>query len=246
MPRKKNLALEIEQPTICSCGPTALAVSLMELAVDDFVFEYNTRFGLEQQRFQKDKLFWNQTKQFPKTNQCNIYDKFIIKKIHSACSMTKHDSPAIDYSYTVPSGIADCLKFANDICVEVYLSGCVFPKIINHLYPDEEKNLKYLKIDVKRTKPPKLRDNQRMVSIVIVTQVQSSIFSLYDTLRQCNRQKLEGPILGLHIVLTRPDTNRYRCMEPGVGKNYANFWQASGGLFGNLWQLGVDIVITKT
>ncbi len=249
MPRKKNLALEIKQPTDYSCAPTCLAVALVELGADNFVFKYDTfQYGPgEKQKFVTGSMFFDQIRpSFRKTNKCSILDNKIITKMHSACAKIEYDSYDIDNSYSMPSGIADCLKNTKDIYVEVYLSGCFLPRLMNYLYPNEEKTLKNLNIKVKKTKPPKLRSDQRMLSFVVNTQFQSSASSLYETLRRCNHQKLESPIHGLHTVLIRPDNNRYSCLEPGVGKNYTNFWDASGGYFGDLWQLGVDMVITKT
>lgn len=247
----------IKQPncTICgaeitSCGATALAAALMELEVDSFAFTYPCKAsqlrrtgGIANRRFCVYVMVKSLDSSRSKSGR-TLYEE-TITRMHCACTGAKFGSHNLKH-YFLPSRMVKFLQNARDISVEIYLNGCFFPKIMSYIYPQEEKELKELGVSVIRAAPPKLRDNQRMISCVTsqcLSSFMHSISSVYGALRTCDYKKLKTPII-LHMLLVRPHSI-CTYMDPVNGKNYKNWSQLSGKCIGKYCRLGVDIVITK-
>ncbi|AUT71239.1 hypothetical protein [Paraburkholderia hospita] len=94
-------------------------------------------------------------------------------------------------TYSMPDGIAlAAIKLGLD--VEVYMSGCMVPQLLEWKYPNVRAALGNLNVDVE-SGTPILKDHQRMLVAVGIG------------------------LVGLHWILYRPDTTY---MDPAYDKNY--------------------------
>ncbi|MCP3966217.1 MAG: hypothetical protein GY750_09730 [Lentisphaerae bacterium] len=266
----------IKQAGKNACTATALAIALKELKVEafdlpygDYTNNYKVPFNSKELFQNLDNPYFEQEKHLikkhikrsgiPEYELSDYTDIFILQSIcgGKALGSGGHDpsNTKSDYEYgdnppmSYPSGIAEALRHSQ-IGLDVYSYGCIMPNIIEKLYPNERKTLQSeYKINVKQSRPPVLKSNQRMICCVLAINKGNTFQTLQNTISHlwnCNWRNggktLATLLPELHSVLYRHDRTY---MDPGIGKNYPN-WKSMTGCCGmGYLDLGIYIVITK-